>query len=396
MEFQNKHKTIILSFCGNKYEITLYLSAGDVLSIIDYINAKKTEHNVEVASIIEKHIIPVVPADSLVSQIAEDESGLSTYIDAIVNETDTLKEFFDKNKANNNVCHRFLCAVHDKWSESAGKSAIAVANAIQTPLSEINRQPAKMLGNLTHTANILQSIVKPFSLISEKIAKVVSVYNQQISTIFSGINFPHITEERKQELRESYENWGEYGWAVIPWAEFDLYNKSPQTQEEANQIAMAYCKSNDMEELFDEIRIARGNKVRDFEEAVFNYKNKKYKSCAMILFSLLDAKLIRMQKRSTTKRRDTGIKAAKNIKSRIEEEHDINKKLFLSLSHNNLFACLSTFFDNANDFKVQPEILNRNFLTHGMYRKNVRKRDCVQLFLLYYHFLDFFETINGK
>ena len=396
MDFKADHKTIKLQIGDSEYDITLYLSAGDVLYIIDYTNAKKKKYNIVVASIIEKHIIPKTPENLLIPKIIEDEVVLHTYIDAIVNEADDLKVFFDRLNNDKNICHRFLCAVYDKWKEKAGKSAIAMANAIEGPLSVINKQSATMLGNLANTATIIKNAIKPYSIISDKITKIISAYNQQISSILSGINIPRITEKRKQELRESYEIWGKWGWSIIPWAEINLYNEPPNTQEEANKAAMVYCKSDDMKYLFEEIRAVKGNKIKDFEEAVFNYENKKYKSCAMILFSLLDAKLIRMQKRSTAKRRATGMTAAINIKKHIESEFDINKKLFLSLSHNNLFACLSAFFDNANDFKVQPELANRNFVDHGMYRKNIRKRDCVQLFLLYYNFLSFFEIINNK
>ena len=30
-------------------------------------------------------------------------------------------------------------------------------------------------------------------------------------------------------------------------------------------------------------------------------------------------------------------------------------------------------------------VLNRNYIDHGMNRKNVRKKDCIQLFLLLYN-----------
>jgi len=118
----------------------------------------------------------------------------------------------------------------------------------------------------------------------------------------------------------------------------------------------------------------------------------------MILFSLIDAKLIRMQTeedKGNKRYRDCGKKAVKNIEKRLEQECDINNTFFLMLSYKNLFACLLTFFDDGNDFKEQPALANRNFIDHGMLTKNVRKRDCIQLFLLYYNFLEFFEIINN-
>ena len=140
---------------------------------------------------------------------------------------------------------------------------------------------------------------------------------------------------------------------------------------------------------FDKIQI------QDYEEAIFNFKNKKYKSCAMILLSLIDAKLIRMQRKEDRNkgRRSTGFSAIKNIEKRIDAEENIEKKLLLFLLYKNLFACLKEIFANGDDFKTQPILANRNFVYHGMLHRNVCKRDCIQLFLLYYNFLMFFEMI---
>jgi len=97
-----------------------------------------------------------------------------------------------------------------------------------------------------------------------------------------------------------------------------------------------------------------------------------------------------------TKRRDSGAQAANHIKKRIENEHDINKKFFMLLSYTNLFACIAEFFAQGNDFKEQPKIANRNFIDHGMLHKDVRRRDCVQLFFLYYNFIEFFDALEKK
>ena len=58
------------------------------------------------------------------------------------------------------------------------------------------------------------------------------------------------------------------------------------------------------------------------------------------------------------------------------------------------FIDISIFAD-GDDFKKQPKIVNRNFIGHGMLTSNVKKRDCIQLFLLYYNFLSFFDTISS-
>ena len=121
----------------------------------------------------------------------------------------------------------------------------------------------------------------------------------------------------------------------------------------------------------------------------------------MIIFSMLDAKLIRMQRKEDVNKKNnmraSGSSAAKHIKDRIKKENDINRRFFVLLEYINIFACIDKFFEAGNDFKKQPKMANRNFVTHGMLHNNVKRRDCVQLFLLYYNFVEFFDILNqGK
>jgi len=38
-------------------------------------------------------------------------------------------------------------------------------------------------------------------------------------------------------------------------------------------------------------------------------------------------------------------------------------------------------FDDAKDFRLEPKHLNRNFVNHGMAKRDVRRKDCIKLFL---------------
>lgn len=65
--------------------------------------------------------------------------------------------------------------------------------------------------------------------------------------------------------------------------------------KEANALALRYCKDADMQDLFSEMRKEKKIKKSDLEEAIFCFENKKWKACILILFGLIDAKLIRLQ-----------------------------------------------------------------------------------------------------
>lgn len=220
-------------------------------------------------------------------------------------------------------------------------------------------------------------------------------WEAQLSEIIKNIKIPSISEERKQELLETHTLWGTYGWTINPCVEFKtLFNSAPPDKKTADSVALKACSKKEMEELFDIIMRTKRVKKTDFEEAVFDYKYKKYKSCALVLFSLVDAMLIRLQKKSDSngKGRKVGFRAVKEVENRIEE--DVNKDLFFTVMFcTNISACLKKMFESGNDFKKQPEVINRNFLDHGMLTRRVSRKDCIQLFLLYYNMLELLDKI---
>ena len=65
--------------------------------------------------------------------------------------------------------------------------------------------------------------------------------------------------------------------------------------------------------------------------------------------------------------------------------------IFLSLRAINLSEALNVLFDSGNDFRVQPKVINRNFLCHGMLHRRVSRKDCVMLFLFIYNFVSILD-----
>ena len=72
-------------------------------------------------------------------------------------------------------------------------------------------------------------------------------------------------------------------------------------------------------------------------------------------------------------------------------ETDIKNTFFTLLSFENIYTCLLKYYESGKNFVTQPEILNRNFLSHGMYTRNVTQRDCKKLFLLYFNWISILE-----
>jgi hypothetical protein len=164
--------------------------------------------------------------------------------------------------------------------------------------------------------------------------------------------------------------------------------------KDANNIASKYCKKEYIQKLFEDIKEIGSVRKSDFNEAVDDYKDKRYKSCACILFSLIDAKLIRMQtekKQGKLVNRSVGKVAVEKSKENLLSNSNIENTLFSILILENVYSCLMKFFESGKNFEKQPEVMNRNFLVHGMLTRRVTKRDCDQLFLLYYNWLSLLE-----
>lgn len=247
---------------------------------------------------------------------------------------------------------------------------------------------AKMQNTIRAAQTAASSYVAFTSELSAVWKKAVSSLTEQ----FKRIPLVSISEERKLKLISSFQRWGEYGWTIIPTASFALYSVIPASRTEANKMALHECTKSTIERLFRSTAKMKHCKNSDFSEAVFDFEHKKYKSCALVLFALIDAKLIRIQRTSDLKgkRRDVGVRAVDKARCRADERTE-EYMLLTILNHTNLFACLDAMFGSGNDFKRQPEIINRNFIDHGMLTRKVTRLDCLQLFFLYYllHFLEF-------
>lgn len=229
--------------------------------------------------------------------------------------------------------------------------------------------------NLGNMAARMQDIYK-------NMVPALEVFQQTLASIanaIAGISIPSLSEERKQEILESHLQWGKLGWSWFQDASMDFYDDPPADIRDANAKVKHLCSLQGLESIFDQLREQKINH-EDLESAIFCFRNRQYKACALMLFGLIDAKLIRVQLRGNGNRM-VGAGAVRQLKTRFEGSKD--KQVFYAMLFcSNLFACLETIFAYGNDFKNEPNIINRNFVDHGMNRRRIRKRDCIQLFLV--------------
>lgn len=421
--FVPEHKQTVLTIDGREYSITVFLSMNDVMELVEECNKENTAPRLMVARLIQRKITASDNELPSAEAIAAQSDGLfQAYIDALIETDEGLRTKYEKHAEEPDVCSRFFLAVRDEWRElcksladALPKFASPVTKVLDEALPAINAfQNANISAALESTRKIteivkgaidlgsrLRDVLEPYQQMAAQITQGLVGIVGQFADIIGSIHIPTISEERKEAVRLSHDKWGRYGWTIIPNAEFSLFDDCPETITEANKAALAFCKPKDMELFFSELMNVRGVKKSDVEAAKFCFRSKQYKPCAMILFSLLDAKLIRLQRkedyqirRDKTKYRASGGLAAKLLAKHIRDEKDIENTLFALYAFTNLFACLETVFADGKDFRWKPAVINRNFVDHGMWTKTITRKDCVQVFLLYYNFLELLDTIR--
>lgn len=253
----------------------------------------------------------------------------------------------------------------------------SIAEKINSAMSWYADNASKIIGSLA-------SALEGFAKISENLLS-------GISDFITEINVPEYSEEEKQKLIKAYRQWGKFGWTIPPNSYLNSFHNCPDTLLEADKAALQFCKNQDMEELFISLE-ALCKRKKDIREAIECYHHRHYKACALILFSLIDSRIIRLQ--SKNEKYGVGIGAISKFKKIAKEKTTNEGKLFLALSYENIFPCLFTMFEDTNNFTKKQTIINRNYLDHGISYKSVRKKDCIKLFLLLYNMLEFIEIIK--
>lgn len=200
------------------------------------------------------------------------------------------------------------------------------------------------------------------------------------------------SEEERKALISNYENWGKLGWTAPIIAPDVLLQTSPDAdaRNAHNCFMSLFSKKSEIEKLFDVIK-GYFPKNKDFESAVFCFLNRQYKACALILFSLIDSICIRAQNR--TEKLKTGMGAIKKL---VKQSKNHDENLFQMLQGINLFSCLTVLFQDTGNFTKKFPIINRNYIMHGMNTSHVRKRDCIQLFLVLANLSFFLFGKNNK
>lgn len=201
---------------------------------------------------------------------------------------------------------------------------------------------------------------------------------------------------------ENAEKWGNLGWTIPPFATIGFCaEEPPEKPTDADQKIMSECTNDNLEQFWKDIRNTQNCNVDDWDEAIANYKDKRYKSCALLLYSMIEHLLIQAQKQTNTEENwKTGDKAYEKLEKYWHQQMNTLRssvhKNFGEYINKNVYACFKVFFVSKKNFSLDDSFAYRNRLMHGMFSRKVELKDCMQLFFLYYNTrenINFFDAV---
>ena len=400
LDSDDRPKMIIEAF-NKKCEITPFLSLADMTIVKNMMNSSR-EHNFldMVANIIAIHTEGILSKTEI---LFLEDNTINRYIELCASSDAVLQGIFNGIDVEN-YCEKFILAVlkySDHFEQQHSNLYRASLSAIQTQLSSVTKNLVPAMEPMLEVSRIAASIVSSSQEIWKNsfeplVNAITNIFDyssffksisDSLTLILKGFAVPSLSKKEKKRLIAAYQKWGEYGWTLPLDVGISTLSVLPSSLKEANDFFVPYTTKSKMNELFIVLSKMKRIKKSDLQEAIACFNEKHYKSCAMILFSMMDARLIRLQdKAEEGEMRPSGIAAAQILFKRIRVQSIDQDVFYTLLNHRNILSALESVFKGGKDFKVQPDIINRNFLDHGMLHRRVSRQDCCKLFLLLYNF----------
>ena len=182
-------------------------------------------------------------------------------------------------------------------------------------------------------------------------------------------------------IKKNLEYWVEKNWIIVlslRYVEIQtlFFSKSNDT-EKNNLYLMEEVKKNlKNEEINQKVFKSKFFKNNAFKSVLECYKSKNYYASVMVLATMIDGALIKIQEKKENRR-----KIGNNVSKEINIKSDESWSLEYILDYS-LIIWLEKFFENANDFSNKK--LNRNMLLHGMYEKEITELEFFQLLNVVY------------
>ena len=182
-------------------------------------------------------------------------------------------------------------------------------------------------------------------------------------------------------IKKSLEYWAEKNWIIVlslRYVEIQtlFFSKSNDTEKDNLYLMEEVKKNLKNEEINQKVFKSKFFKNNAFKSVLECYKSKNYYAGVMVLATMIDGALIKIQEKKENRR-----KIGNNVSKEINNKSDESWSLEYILDYS-LITWLEKFFENANDFSNKK--LNRNMLLHGMYEKEITELEFFQLLNVVY------------
>lgn len=197
-----------------------------------------------------------------------------------------------------------------------------------------------------------------------------------------------LEESKKLEYDNYVNEWVKCG-LCIPYDKPIQLAINPLKSNEVEPFLKCYLKKRKLSEIKNKLLIMEFINKDEVRFLFKLLKNKKYKVCSMIIFSFIDCVVINLQKSSTKK-------LPKQIKDIIPKESFNIGYLYFESSL--ICKLLEEYYKRADDFRNEEKynLLNRNFLLHGMSKREISKFECVKLLLLLIFVYDYLKDVTNQ
>ena len=234
-----------------------------------------------------------------------------------------------------------------------------------------NKKIIEMFKPITELSNKVSEALQPLSTTMSSILNTIADFYEKLKR-------KNFTEKEIDHYINIYSSYAKFGWS-IPFNTDILFKKVPKNLESTDKKLIKFCTKKEIENCFSYILLNNYIKQEDFEEAKFCFYKKKYKACILLLYSIIDCLIICLQPPKNARHRKTS-ETLNNLDTAIKNND--NYYIFYLCRYTATLICLKTLYSNGNDFITQPQLPNRNFISHGMFKRQITKTDCIKIFIL--------------
>lgn len=225
---------------------------------------------------------------------------------------------------------------------------------------------------------------------SEQLLESMKAVQTAVKQIAEAFGSDIYDAQYTEKLVDSFKKWGEKGWSLNAETNPTFFIKPPLSSKDADERMQPYCTEENITEMNEEL-VGCGISAEDINEALSSYTANNYKSCALMLFSILDHELISKgyryeRKKSGQGKLKTGNSAILAYKDDKKDAYS-EKFLFERLTFICVTEAILTLFHPYENFNNEPDCVNRHFLIHGMSKRSVTKMDCLKIWSALYSFV---------